>query len=478
MLRSLFKTFKGDAEPAAADAPRAADAPPPSDPITAPVLAPSAAVEAAVAAPPRIATAGAAPPAPGSAAAIAQARALLRQHPGEFDALFALGQHLAMAAQHEEAELLLRAALQLRPAAQPVLHMLGFSLKALGKLEQAIDIARLAVAAEAGASNTRVLMAQTLFFAGHYREGFLHFRARAGVNGVLPAWTSALPRWEGEPLQQTRLLVWLDWGGLGDELMFARYIPRLLREYQPAELHWSVLPQNHRLLAMVPGVKQVFSAEATLAVDRHIPLLDLPCLFGTDGDTIASEPAYLRADAPDVAHWAQRLAPLPGLKIGLCWASGHWNSDPEFERDRLARSVPLALLSGMSELPGVSVVSLQKGKDAGEWNAARARIHDFEGELTDMAQTAALIENLDLVVCVDTSVAHLAAALGRPTLLLAARGIGLFWGPGERTPWYPAMRILRQSAAGEWQAEAARAIELVRGYAQRGRVDLFEAVAP
>jgi hypothetical protein len=199
----------------------------------------------------------------------------------------------------------------------------------------------------------------------------------------------------------------------------------------------------------------------------------LPCMFGTGLESIPAATPYLYSDAADRARWARRVQALPGLKIGLCWASGHWKSDPEFERDRLARSIPLASLAPLLELPGVSLISLQKGGDA-----AATEVHDFSTELDDMAQTAALIDNLDLVISVDTSVAHLAAALGKPVLLLAAQGIGLFWGPRARTPWYPTMRVVRQAQAGEWSAEIAQAAALVNNWAQRGHVELFEGLAP
>jgi len=443
MLRSLFKTVK--AEPAA---------PVPAVETSVPVAPAVPAIE------------------PGSAAAIEEARARYAAQPEDFDALFGLAQQLAWTGQHAQAEPLLRRALARRPASQEVLHLLGFGLKALGRLDEALAIGRLAVAAEPGASHTRVLLAQQLFLTEQYREAFLHFRARAGINGTLPEWTRALPRWQGEPLTGLRLLVWLDWGGIGDELMFARYIPELLRVYRPAELHWNVLPQNRRLLAPLPGVNQVFAEAATLAVDRHIPLLELPCMFGTELASIPAPPVYLQSDGTDRARWAQRVQTLPGLKIGLCWASGHWKSDPEFERDRLARSIPLESLTPLLRLPGVSMVSLQKGSDT-----PATGVHDFSAELDDMAQTAALIDNLDLVVSVDTSVAHLAAALGKPVLLLAAHGIGLFWGPRARTPWYPSMRVLRQAQSGEWTAEIAQATALVEGWARRGRVELFEGLA-
>jgi hypothetical protein len=413
-------------------------------------------------------------PAPGSAQAIALAQAYLQRHPDLYEARFDLAQHLVAAARHAEAEALLRELLRLRPAGQAALHLLGFALKAQGRLEEAIEYGRLAVAVEPFNGLSQVLLAQQLFLAGRFGEAFLHFRARCPKP---PEWTRTLPLWEGEPLAGRRLLVWLDWGGIGDELMFARYVPMLLRDYAPGELHWSVLAPNRHLLSLLPGVTQVFSQTTGLAVDCHIPLLDLPCLFGTNEHNVPAVPAYLRADADDSARWARRVGDLPGLKVGLCWSSGHWKDDPEFERDRKARSAPLALLAELARIEGVSAISLQKGRDAAEWAAlpGGTRIHDFEAELTDMAQTAALIENLDLVISVDTSVAHLAAALGKPVLLLAAWNIGLFWGAGERTPWYPSMRLLRQRTAGDWRGETARACGLLRDWARNSQVDLFAA---
>jgi hypothetical protein len=470
MLRSLFKSFKGGApgtgEGARAQPQRDAGA---QAPAATPLVQPAAPAVAA--------TPAAAAPAAGSSEAISLARTHLARDPGQFEARFALAQQLAVAGLHAEAEPLLRHCVRERPAWHASLQLLGFCLRAQGRVREAIEYGRLAVAVAPLDAHSALLLAQQLFLDGQYAEAFLHFRARAPRR---PAWADTLPRWQGEPLAGKRLFVWQDWGGLGDELMFARYVPLLLERDAPAQLHWSVLEANRRLLGALSGVTQAFSRIDALAVDVHIPLLDLPCVFGTDWGKVPAPARYLRADPADTARWAQRLAPLPGLKIGLCWSSGHWNSDPEFERDRRARSIALAQLAHWSRIPGISLVSLQKGKDAREWEEARrggALIHDFEADLTDMGQSAALLENLDLLVSVDTSVPHLAAALGKPVLLLAARNIGLFWGPeekvGQRTPWYPTMRLLRQQAAGEWDAEIAQAGALLEAYARTGRVDLF-----
>lgn len=477
MLRSLFKSFKGGA-------PGTREAPAPGADAQAGIQATAArppVVPPPVFAPVPAATPAQTQPAAGSPQAVSLAREHHARHPGLFEARFDLAQQLVLAGLHVEAEPLLRACVDERPAWHPPLQLLGFCLRAQGRAREAVEFGRLAVAVAPLDPYSLLLLAQQLFLDGQYTEAFLHFRARAPQR---PAWADALPQWQGEPLAGRRLLVWQDWGGLGDELMFARYVPLLLERYAPAQLHWNVLEPNRRLLGSLPGVTQAFSRIDALAVDFHIPLLDLPCVFGTGWDSVPAPARYLRADPADVADWARRLAPLPGLRIGLCWSSGHWNSDPEFERDRRARSIALSQLAHWSRIPGVSLVSLQKGKEAHEWEEAMrggALIHDFEAELTDMGQSAALLENLDLLVSVDTSVPHLAAALGKPVLLLAARNIGLFWGPegkvGQRTPWYPTMRLLRQQVAGDWSAEIARAGALLEAYARAGRVELFQRAA-
>ncbi|HEX3348516.1 MAG TPA: hypothetical protein VHS58_10510 [Acetobacteraceae bacterium] len=180
--------------------------------------------------------------------------------------------------------------------------------------------------------------------------------------------------------------------------------------------------------------------------------MSLPHAVGTTLETIPAMAQYLTADPADVARWRERLADLAGLRVGLCWAGGRSNR-PEQIFDDTLRSIALAALAPLGDVPGVRFISLQKGPPAAE--AARPphgmQLHDFTDDLHDFADTAALVENLDLVISVCTSVVHLAGALGKPVWLLNHFGGSFRWLRGrDDSPWYPSLRQFRQPAPGDW----------------------------
>jgi hypothetical protein len=179
--------------------------------------------------------------------------------------------------------------------------------------------------------------------------------------------------------------------------------------------------------------------------DLHCPLLSLPLAFGTDIASIPADVPYLSADPERVAKWRQRLLPVTGRRVGLVWAG-----NPAQREDR-HRSIPLASLAPLAEIPGVSFVSLQKGRSGTV--PSGMRLLDWTDELQDYADTAALVEALDLVISVCTGVAHLAGALGRPVWLMNRFDPYFAW-LVERSdsPWYPTLRQFRQAAPGQWPA--------------------------
>jgi Glycosyltransferase family 9 (heptosyltransferase) len=192
--------------------------------------------------------------------------------------------------------------------------------------------------------------------------------------------------------------------------------------------------------------------------------MSLPHAVGTTLETIPATTPYLTADPADVAHWRERLAGLAGLRVGLCWAGGQFNVGQIF-RDR-RRSITLDTLAPLGEIPGVQFISLQKGPPAAE--AARPpqgmELHDFTKDLHDFADTAALIESLDLVISVDTAVVHLAGALGKPVWLLNRFDTCWRWLLNrDDSPWYPSLRQFRQPTPGDWHSVISRA----RGALQR-----------
>jgi hypothetical protein len=219
-------------------------------------------------------------------------------------------------------------------------------------------------------------------------------------------------------------------------------------------------PPLARLMRRVAGVDAVLvPADPLPEFDFHCPLLSVPRLLGTTLTTIPGGVPYLRPDAALSARWRGRLDALPGLKVGLVWSGDPRRHDREAYVTDSRRSLRLAQLAPLAGVPGVSFVSLQKGEAAAQLDSAPAGfgVTDWMGEVGDFDDTAALAANLDLVISVDTSVAHLAGGLGRPTWVLSRYdGCWRWLLDGEDSPWYPTLRLFRQAAPLEWDPVVER----------------------
>jgi hypothetical protein len=182
--------------------------------------------------------------------------------------------------------------------------------------------------------------------------------------------------------------------------------------------------------------------------------MSLPRAFSTTVATIPSEVPYLTADPLQVEGWRRRLAELRNIRVGLVWAGSPRPDQPEANRVDRRRSVTLEHFAKLADVPGVSFVSLQKGPAASQTRSSPdLLIHDWTDELDDFADTAALIEALDLVISVDTSVVHLAGALGKPVWLLNRFDTCWRWLlDRDDTPWYPTLRQFRQPKPGDWDS--------------------------
>jgi hypothetical protein len=214
-----------------------------------------------------------------------------------------------------------------------------------------------------------------------------------------------------------------------------------------------------RLVTGLKGIAQVVAAGDQLPdFDFHCPLLSLPLAFDTTMETIPDAVPYLAADPNAVAAWRQRLAPLAGLKVGLVWAGSPGPTATTRMVDK-RRSMALAQLQPLAGVAGVCFVSLQKGDAAAQLKSAPAGfvIHDWTDALHDLADTAALIEALDLVISVDTSVVHLAGALAKPVWMFNRFDSEWRWLlEREDSPWYPTLRQFRQPRPGDWASVVAR----------------------
>lgn len=278
---------------------------------------------------------------------------------------------------------------------------------------------------------------------GNFDLGWRLHRMRVQASGLV--WDEHVPKWAGENLAGRNILVFSEQGA-GDVIQFLRFVP-LLAE-RDIRCTFVTYPDVVGLLAAAPGAARRENAEfSTAELDYQLQLMDLALVCGVRTPADIPAPArYLNAPPAAAAAWKERIDALPGMKVGLVWTG-----NPDYGNDHW-RSASLRELAGLAALPGVSWVSLQKG-DAGDEDVPQGfNLHRFADELTSYADTAALIEALDLVISVDTSVAHLAGALGKPVwIILPRRGKDWRWFLDEqRSPWYPSARLFTQEVAGRW----------------------------
>lgn len=370
-----------------------------------------------------------------------------------------------------EADAALARALALDPGHLEALNTLGVIACESADPAAAIGYFERALALDPANPATRYNLAQRLFFAGDYGRGFAMMRARHAAHHGRDNPLEPLAAWQGEALDGRHVFVWCDWGGLGDHLQFARYVPLLRQRARPARLTLGCNPACLRLFgAGLPGVDEVLLPGTVPAADVHAPLLDLPFFLDTGADTVPAATPYLAADSVAVAAWRARLASASAgfessaLRVGLVWATGNWNQGAGYDRVRIAKSIPAHLLAKL-DCSDVSFVSLQK--DGGE--APTLPMIDLTAAITDLADSAAIIANLDMVISADTAVAHLAGAMGKPVILLLRREGGMFWSLGEeRSPWYPGMTIVRQSSSGDWLQVLDQAAQLIQARKSAG----------
>ncbi|HTH97670.1 MAG TPA: tetratricopeptide repeat protein [Stellaceae bacterium] len=362
------------------------------------------------------------------------------------------------------AEALYREVIDLEPHSLDAGVNLARALREQGRLDESLTIYRLIednLPAELDAARPILSFNKGLteLVAGDLAGGWRGWAERARA-GAAPEVSLSTPRWKGEPLKGKRLLIHAE-QGLGDTLQFIRFIPALRKKLEPASLSLIVQQPLLPLLQAVPnagwlGLDALNGPEQALPVhDLYVSLLDLAGLLGIDLAALPVAEAYVEADAAAVTSWRARLETLDGRKVGLVW-----KGRKEHGNDR-NRSMPATAVAPLLQLDGVSWVSLQK--EAGEVEKAVLESHGFiadvASELTDMAATAALVAALDLVITVDTSVAHLAGAMGKPVWLLLPHAPDWRW-MLERSdsPWYPSARLFRQPSPGDW-AGVVKAVE-------------------
>ena len=339
----------------------------------------------------------------------------------------------------DSAETLYRTAIRLDPV-QPEAHTsLGYILTRQGRLDEAVRACETAIGLCPDFAPAHWNLATAALLGGDLTRGFAEYEWRkrhARYRSDFPPLPG--PAWEGSDPAGRTILVRAEQGS-GDTIQFARYLPAIvaLGGHPVLVCHPSLVP----LLATMHGVSVCAHGQTPPAHDAWIDMASLPFVFGTALETIPAATGYLRADPVRTAAWAARLP--AGRKIGLVFSG-----NPNHPADR-RRSIPLEQVR-LPDLPGVHFVDLHPG--------GGMRLPNLTPWMTDYAETAALIANLDLVIAVDTSVAHLAGALGKPVWILLPHAPDWRWGlVRSGSPWYASARLFRQPAAGDWAGVLDRA---------------------
>jgi tetratricopeptide (TPR) repeat protein len=330
---------------------------------------------------------------------------------------------------------------------------LGNTLRELGRYEEALAAYGRALELNPGLAEAHFSRAFVLLLLGDYAAGWKDYEWRWRIPAFnAPARRFEQPIWDGSALPGSTILLHAE-QGLGDTLQFVRYAPLVAQRCARVVLECQA--ELKGLMQRVAGVQRVVAqGEPLPGFAAHAPLMSLPGIFGSTLDNLTWSGPYVHADAARVVVWRDAVAPEEArLKVGLVWAGR-----PQQWDDR-KRSMSLSMLAPLAAVGGVAFYSLQKGAAATEAAAPPAgmRLVDLSARIGDFSDTAALASLLDLVITIDTSVAHLAGAMGLPVWVLTAHAPDWRYHVGrEDNPWYPSMRLFRQERDGDWRGAIAR----------------------
>jgi hypothetical protein len=410
--------------------------------------------------------------------AIAAYRRVLELRPQSPEAHNNIGNAFGSMGQYDRAMDYLRRAIELRFDYPNAHNNLAVALRAVGKFDEALAEYRQAIRLQPDFAGAHFNSGQLLLLMGRFDEGWAEYEWRWKLAHAALKVVTDRPQWNGEDLAGKTILLHAE-QGFGDAMQFVRFATdvaerggRVILECQPRLV---------RLMSGLPGVSQVIAqGEARPTTDVHCPLLSLARVFKVTDRSPLWRGAYLKTPEEIRERWRERVAeavekmrhpstsadpalrspsePASGdlcapLKVGVAWAG-----NPRNEHDR-ERSMSLALLDPLAAVPNIAWFSLQKDA-AAQAATSRLRLIDLTGDPHDWADSAALIEQLDLVITVDTAVAHLAGAMGKPVWLMLPKVPDFRWMLDRPdTPWYPTMRLFRQESAGDW----AGVVERIRG---------------
>jgi len=374
-------------------------------------------------------------------------RMLLGRSLREAHVTYLLGHLRLLQGDPTEAEALLRSATELDATHAQAHDDLGLALAALGRVAEGREFRIRAMELDAVLAHNRMVKSFTALRDGDFTTGWEEYESRIiAAPGVLPRRGFTQRPWYGDTDLAGKTILLHAEQGHGDAIQFLRYVPMV------AALGARVVLEVHRplvaLARAVPGVTELRElGEPLPPFDVHSPLMSLPLAFHTQLATIPADIPYLTVPHERLARWRRRLGPRRRMRIGIVWSG-----NPEYGDDR-KRSIPLADFTRILDRPECELHVIQNDVRASDKQVLDGLAHlvDHSTLFDDFADTAALISLLDLVIAVDTSVAHLAGALGWPTWLLLPHLADWRWLTGrDDSPWYPTMWLFRQETEGDW----------------------------
>lgn len=354
------------------------------------------------------------------------------------------GTALLALCRHDEAAASYRRAVTLEPHWHDSWIALATCCQALAEYVLAEEICIAVIAAVPEHAEAHWNRALLLLLKGEYSVGWREYEWRWQKRGFTsPRRDFAQPRWQGESLVGKTILIHAE-QGFGDTLQFCRYVP-LVATLGGRVIFECQSPLVTLMKGLAGQVTVVAMGEPLPDFDLQIPLLSLAGLFATTVDTVPAAVPYLDIPPERQQHWQRLVAGDDGFKVGICWA-GKTYPDP-------LRSCPVAAVQELAGIAGVSWYSLQVG-----WQQPLPfAMTDVTGAITDFADTAALIAQLDLVISIDTATAHLAGALAVPTLVMLPYAADWRWLTAQNySPWYPTVQLIRQKSFGDWQSVIKR----------------------
>jgi hypothetical protein len=382
---------------------------------------------------------------------LAEAEGLLRMLLGrsmrEAHVTYLLGHLRLLQGDPAEAEALLRSAIELDARHARAHDDLGLALAALGRQAEGREFRLRGMELDPEIAKQRMIKCFEALREGDFTTGWEEYESRIiAAPGVLPRRGFAERQWYGETDIKGKTILLHAEQGHGDAIQFLRYVPMV------AALGARVVLEIHRplvaLAAAIPGVAELRQlGEKLPPFDLHSPLMSLPLAFGTQLATIPAEIPYLSVPRERLARWRRRLGPRQRMRIGIVWSG-----NPDYGDD-FKRSIPLADFTRILDRGECELHVIQNDVRASDKQVLDGLTHlvDHSTLFGDFADTAALISLLDLVIAVDTSVAHLAGAIGWPTWLLLPHLADWRWLAGrEDSPWYPTMWLFRQETEGDW----------------------------